>query len=136
MGMWKGDYAGLSRFVGAVHGAAKAGIGHARPVTPACCGTCQDKAQSCNTKYACCLQCHFSFEEKHLLPYLPLDLQDLIRAQHQWLILHGFPPEWMDHHSRQEEEWYRQYCPPELVAQVEEDHDAYDEGRILDREAM
>lgn len=97
-----------------------------------CCGGCQTN-KSCATDRACCLECHFAMEERELLPWLPPAAQAAILDEHQALRARGFPHSAVTEHSHREMRLYRQYCPAELVAQVEADHHAHAQDRLRSR---
>ena len=97
-----------------------------------CCGGCQGN-QTCATDRACCLECHFAMEERELLPFLPPQAQAAIRTEHQALRARGFPHAAVTEHSHREMRLYRRYCPAELVAQVETDHQAHGDDRLRSR---
>jgi hypothetical protein len=103
---------------------------------PPCCQKCQDVRQSCRTDAACCLECHFSYEEKYALPYLPAAAQHRLRREHKQLLAEGLPPHKIHEHAEREMEWFRTYCPPEIVAQIDFDHQEYGEGRLISRDAV
>jgi len=97
-----------------------------------CCGGCQRKSM-CATDRACCLECHFAMEERELFPHLPAVAQAALRDEHADLRRRGFPHAQTNEHSRREMRLYRQYCPPELVARVEADHQAHAVGELRSR---
>ena len=103
------------------------------PVKPPCCGACKDKMNSCRMDVACCLECHFAFEEDSLFPYLPNAQQHKLRREHRMLRNLGFPPDLVAEHAAREMLPFRRYCPAELVDQVERDHIEFDEGRLHTR---
>jgi hypothetical protein len=72
-------------------------------------------------------------EERELLPYLPAQAQAAIRQEHQELRARGFPHAGVTEHSHREIRLYRHYCPGELVAQVEADHQAHASDEIRSR---
>lgn len=100
---------------------------------PPCCEPCRQQMQSCSTDVACCLQCHFSWEEANCGPYLPGHILTILREEHRRLAAAGFPPQDMARHSKWEEAIYRQYCPVAVVAQVQADHEAWESGRLRSR---
>ncbi len=75
---------------------------------------------------ACCLKCHFRWEEREVLPYLPPDVQDRLLREHAAIERCGFPKSLVDDHGDRELVPMRRYCPPELVAAVEADHEHLD----------
>jgi hypothetical protein len=97
-----------------------------------CCGGCQDK-NTCATDRACCLECHFAMEERELFPFLPDAAQQALRWDHDMLRARGFPHAEVTEHSHREMRLYRRYCPAELVAQVETDHQAHADDRLRSR---
>lgn len=97
-----------------------------------CCGGCQGN-KTCATDRACCLECHFAMEERELLPWLPPAAQAAILQEHQELRARGFPHAGVTAHSHREIRLYRQYCPAELVAQVEADHQAHAHDELRSR---
>ena len=103
---------------------------------PPCCGQCQEKLQSCSTDVACCLECHFAYEEKYAFPYLPPSGRHILRRQHKWLQSMGFPHDAVEEHAQYEMMWFRKYCPPEICDQIEADHVEYGEGGLESREAV
>ena len=94
-----------------------------------CCQPCAD-AGSCATDRTCCVQCHFSMEEEQAMPYLPYHLQRQLLHEHRWLIAHGLPKAQVVAHAQREMEWFRRYCPPALVAQIDNDHGFYERGEL------
>lgn len=84
----------------------------------------------CSPEACCCVECHFAFEEKHCLPYLPPHLQRQLLIEHGQLCAMGQPEHLVEDHARREMEWFRAYVPPEVVAQVEKDHQKYGEGNL------
>ena len=102
---------------------------------PSCCGTCSTKRHSCNTDYACCVECHFAWEERHALKYLPARIAREIRDQHKELKDAGYPRDKVIRHSKWEDRWFRAYCPDPVVTQIENDHTAYISGMLHSRNA-
>lgn len=100
---------------------------------PPCCGPCQNQMQSCRTDCACCLECHFAYEEKHCWPYLPPSARHTLKREHQWLKANGFPPDAVREHSQNEMRYFRYYCPANLVAQIDRDHHEYEIGALHSR---
>lgn len=100
--------------------------------TPVCCEPCEDIG-TCRTDANCCLECHFSYEEQIALPYLPAHLQRRLVDEHQRLMRNGLPSDAVKAHSERELAWFRRYCPPEIVALVEHDHDLYEKGELHTR---
>lgn len=98
-----------------------------------CCPPCEEK-DLCTTTKNCCLECHFTYEEQNAMPHLPPELQQQLIAEHQWLVANNFPPEQMAIHSQQEMEWFRQYVPPAIVAQIDRDHHYYEHGQLPSRD--
>lgn len=94
-----------------------------------CCGNCKD-ADKCCAQHSCCVECHFSFEESHALRFLPAELAEKIRADHQRIASLGFPRGEIDRHSRWEEAIFIRYCPPAVLQQVLDDHKAYERGEL------
>lgn len=74
-------------------------------------------------KPACCVSCHFDFEEYEVLPYLPAVLRTRILREHNDLRAKGYPPDEVEEHARWEMDFVRKYCPAEITLQVERDHD-------------
>ncbi len=103
---------------------------------PPCCGQCQEKLQSCRVDVACCLECHFAYEEKYAFPYLPNAVQHRLRREHKRIKARGFRHDEIQLHSEREEQVFRTYCPPEICAQIEQDHDEYTSGQLGSREAV
>lgn len=100
--------------------------------TPVCCEPCEDIG-TCRTDANCCLECHFSYEEQIALPYLPAHLQRRLQGEHAHLMRNGFPSDAVQAHAEREMAWFRRYCPPEVVALVEHDHDLYEQGKLHTR---
>lgn len=83
----------------------------------------------CKTsKTSCCVKCHFEYEEAEALPYLPTRVRNRILAEHEELRANGFPPDAVEEHAEREMPWLRKYCPPEVIARCELDHDILAKG--------
>lgn len=100
---------------------------------PPCCGACKDKQKSCRVDMACCLECHFSYEEKHCFPYLPPSARHIIKQEHRRLKKLGYPDREVAIHAEDEMRYFRAYCPPDLVAQIDRDHAGHGEGILHSR---
>ena len=100
---------------------------------PVCCQPC-DALGFCQTKANCCLECHFTYEEELAAPYLPLHLRNQLRAQHEYLIAIRLPHDEVQKHAAWEEQVFRMYCPPEVCAQIERDHDLHGQGQLYSRD--
>ena len=74
-----------------------------------------------------CVNCHLRSEERHAFPYLPRHFQAWLRAEHDRLRRQGFPAQAVIDHSVEEMAIFRRYCPPEVIAQIEDDHDRFDD---------
>ena len=82
-----------------------------------------------NNHVTCCLNCHFSFEEKEALPMLPEAEQEIIKKEHKELLERYYnktlnPKDVIDHAYR-EEKVFEKYCPPELLERIQTDHLKY-----------
>ena len=99
-----------------------------------CCGQCRDR-DFCRDDANCCLECHFHYEEILAFPFIPAEGQQILREQHRWLAANGFPPDVVEVHAQYEMEWFRPFCPPEIIMQLDEDHAEYGEGRLQSRDA-
>ncbi len=109
--------------------------GYGAPVAPktTCCGPCKDK-NFCRDDANCCLECHFHYEEVLAFPYIPPEAREILRQQHRWLVTNGFPHDVLEAHAEYEMQWFRPFCPPEIVAQIDADHAEYGEGRLHSRD--
>ncbi len=74
-------------------------------------------------KPICCLSCHYAYEERVCGPHLPAWARKWLTDQHDLLHAKGNPPELVKKHAEQEMVLFQRYCPPDVVAQVEADHD-------------
>lgn len=68
---------------------------------------------------------HFDWEEKHCLPLLPKSLQRRLKLEHDVLRAKGFPREEVLLHAEMEMGWFRRFCPPEIIEQIERDHEMF-----------
>lgn len=100
---------------------------------PPCCGSCKTKLKSCRIDVACCLECHFAYEEKHCFPHLPASARHILKQEHRRLKKAGYPHAQVAAHSEQEMRYFRAYCPPDLVAQIDRDHQEHDAGTLHSR---
>ena len=100
---------------------------------PPCCGPCRTDMQSCRVDVACCTNCHFSWEERHCFPHLPASARHILQTEHKRLKEAGYPRLDVLAHSAHEMMYFRAYCPPDLVAQVERDHQEYEAGNLHSR---
>ena len=64
------------------------------------------------------------------MPYLPEPLKRRLLQEHKWLRDFGYPPDAVKAHGEREMEWFRQYAPANLVAQIEADHVSYEAGEM------
>jgi hypothetical protein len=101
---------------------------------PPCCAPCNDRG-ICDSERACCLECHFADEEELALPYLPNAIRYRLQREHKVLVARGFPPDEVRQHAEREMEWFRAYCPAWVVAQIDHDHEEYERGHLISREA-
>lgn len=69
-----------------------------------------------------CVPCHFDFEEKELLPHLPMRYRVWLRQEHRQLKERGYPAKEVIEHAKREMPLFRRYCPPHLVVEVADDH--------------
>lgn len=72
-----------------------------------------------------CVPCHFEWEEKHILPYLPPPHQAWVVQEHARLKARGYPAAEVMAHAEAEMEIFHAFAPPELVAHVQHDHDRF-----------
>jgi hypothetical protein len=75
-------------------------------------------------KTGCCHDCHFTFEEKEVLRYLPKEAQKKLRAEHASLRRAGYPRDAVIEHARREMILFQKFCPQSLVDQVQADHES------------
>jgi len=94
-----------------------------------CCEPC-DIERMCCDDHSCCIECHCTFEEQYALPYLPHEVAVKIAQEHQELQRQGWPADKLKAHSEWEDEWFRRYCPPEIMSQISHDHAAYGMGKL------
>lgn len=73
-------------------------------------------------KPACCLECHFAWEETVLFPQLPKSAARSLWNEHEGLRKPGTTPEMIEAHARREMVFFRVYCTEVQVAQCELDH--------------
>lgn len=78
---------------------------------------------------ACCLGCHFDYEEKHMLPRCPPGVAQMLRREHDQLRAAGFPKAAVEAHAQREMVFFRQFCTAEQVGHVEKDHAAFAAGK-------
>lgn len=79
---------------------------------------------------ACCLRCHFDYEEEHALPHLPDDLQAQLKKEHKKLEADGYPREAVLVHTEREMVWFKEHCPAHVVERVQQDHEKYKAGTL------
>jgi hypothetical protein len=74
----------------------------------------------------CCLECHFAFEEEHVLPHLPQRTQTAIKRDHAKLrraLSRGrLDRAMITAHSEAEETLFAEYVPLELRARMTAEH--------------
>lgn len=100
-----------------------------------CCGPCDIQSMCCE-EHSCCIDCHCTFEEQVALPYLPREIAQRIVSEHQRMQAQGWPSEQLIAHSKWEDQWFRRYCPPEVIAQIDHDHRAYERGLLAPQPQM
>ncbi len=74
-----------------------------------------------------CVNCHMAAEERHAFPYLPRQIRAWLKSEHVRLRQLGFPAQAVIDHSEEEMRIFRRYCPPEIIAQIEDDHERFDD---------
>lgn len=94
-----------------------------------CCTPCEDKG-FCREDTNCCLECHFSYEVAKAFPYLPLTVQRELQEQHVWLAANDYPTEELEAHAEYEMQFFRRFCPPDVVAQIDADHREISRGQM------
>lgn len=72
----------------------------------------------------CCLECHFRWEERVLMPRLPAELARELVARHDALEELDCPPALVAEHAAWEEQLFRPYVTSEQWAQLIADHRA------------
>lgn len=88
----------------------------------------------CTAERNCCLECHFSYEEELVLPYLPPPLRARLLDEHVRLTAMGFPEDAVTAHARWEEVVFRAYEVPEsVINQIEADHEKHGSGALVSR---
>ncbi len=70
----------------------------------------------------CCVSCHFAWEEANVLPLLPDAIAAQILRAHAAIRRLNFSPYVVEEHGRWELELMRKYCPEDVCAMVEKDH--------------
>ena len=83
---------------------------------------------------ACCLECHFAYEEQLAAQYFTPAEQAWLLAQHRELRRRGLRPEEVAAHARDELPLFRRRLPQRLVELLEADHERYEQGDVLSRE--
>lgn len=101
---------------------------------PVCCEPCQVQ-RFCRPQRNCCLECHFSYEERLALPFLPRHWQVRLVAEHMALERDGFPEADVKAHAAWEEEVFRLYVPASVRQIIERDHVAHGHGSLVSRSA-
>lgn len=100
-----------------------------------CCGPCKDRG-ICAPCRACCLECHFYFEETAAAPYLPAALLERLKSEHRQILEAGARRYDVLEHGSREMAWFREYLPADIVARIENDHDHYERGALPVRETL
>jgi hypothetical protein len=70
-----------------------------------------------------CVSCHFRDEEALVKPHLPWWVWSWLRWEHAGLRGLGYPPAAMLKHAEREMPIFRKHCPPEVVAQLDAQHE-------------
>ena len=71
----------------------------------------------------CCAECHFSWEEREIFPYLPIRERDRIRAEHVALLASPEDPAALRSHSmRERKAMVESGVPARLLAALDADH--------------
>lgn len=73
---------------------------------------------------ACCLGCHFNYEERVLFPKLPAGIRTELGLEHISLRVPNPPLHQLKAHAEKEMRYFRLYCSEEEVEQCEVDHKA------------
>lgn len=81
-----------------------------------------ERASNTDNHIACCLPCHFSWEENKVLEFLPPEAQEWLIQDHKRLMERGLIPEEVLEHSREEMVFFRKYVPNSLLNKIEADH--------------
>ncbi len=72
-----------------------------------------------------CVKCHIAAEEKFAFPYLPVRYRAWLKSEHERLKKLGYPAQAVIDHSEEEMAIFRRFCPPEIVAQIDADHENF-----------
>lgn len=73
---------------------------------------------------SCCPQCHFRWEERHVVPFLPLDVRLRLDREHAELAVAGYPYDPVEGHATWEETVFRPYLPPAIYGELVRQHRA------------
>ncbi len=72
-----------------------------------------------------CVPCHFAWEEKHALPYLPPSYQTWLLREHAELKRRKYPARLVIEHAEREMEIFRRFVPPHILNQIHDDHERF-----------
>lgn len=99
---------------------------------PLCCSKCSNQSV-CAVDRSCCLECHFAYEERVVLPHLPPVEAKRLVDEHRWLVTNGFPPDKVAIHAAWEDATFPMYCPVDVCDLIHRDHQAHQHGLLQSR---
>ncbi len=73
-------------------------------------------------KRACCLRCHFNWEQEVIFPKLPSHVREQLMNEHALLLEPGTTQSMIESHNLRELVWFRAYCTPSEIDHCEKDH--------------
>ena len=76
----------------------------------------------------CCVGCHLSWEEQHVLGFLPREHRDWIRGEHAFMIRyrrkHGdWPRVYLVGHAAAEDPIFEYYLPSAMLRRLKHEHE-------------
>lgn len=75
----------------------------------------------------CCVACHIAWEEQYVLPYLPIEHQEWILAEHAHMRAirkrdGKWPIQLLIDHAETEDLLFARYLPPPILARMDREH--------------
>jgi hypothetical protein len=82
-------------------------------------------------KADCCVACHLSWEEQHVLRFLPPEHREWIRGEHAVMRKYrrengDWPREYIVRHAEEEDPLFGYYLPPALLRRMKYEHEVLD----------